>query len=261
MLRGLYTAASGMLAQMLNTDAMANNLANASTTGYKQTDVHFQAFPEMLMNRINGSGGKTPIGSLSNGLAIAGNITKFTQGDLHETGNTLDFAMEGKGFFKVQNAKGETFYTRDGNFTMNKEGYLMTHNGEFVMGRTPDKKEQRIQMPPDKAISLTARGQLMADNTPFATMAITQFKDENTLDRLGSNLYKASAKSQEIPPPTDGAPVDYEVHQGRLEGSNTNVVRELVNTMVGFRMYEALQKNIQVHNETLGKAVNELARS
>jgi flagellar basal-body rod protein FlgG len=255
MIKGLYTAASGMLSSMIATDALANNLANASTVGFKRSDVHFKAFPEMLLQRINAKGA-APIGGISTGTQIAGTMTRFTQGDLHTTGNPLDVAIEGNGFFTVQNGKGETLYTRDGNFTLNNEGYLVTHEGEFVMG-----KKGKIRIPSGEAIHFTPRGDVTGNNVPLDNLVITQFDNEHTLQRLGNNLFKMGAGTKITPPPQDPKQLTFKLHEGKLESSNTNAIHELVNTITGFRLYESLQKNIQIHNETLGKAVNDVGRA
>src|SRR5579859_5294529 len=115
MLRGIYTAASGMMNEMMSTDNMANNLANASTVGYKGTSVNYQAFPEMLMRQMDGFGS---IGTLTTGDKVNSTSINFAQGQLQGTGNSLDLGMEGDGFFTLKNRLGQLLYTRDGEFTL-----------------------------------------------------------------------------------------------------------------------------------------------
>lgn len=261
MIRGWYTAAAGMMSQMMSTDSLANNMANASTVGFKSSEVNFKAFPEMLMNRINGTD-KKQIGSMSNGASVASNYTKFNQGDLNHTGNTLDMAIEGEGFFKVQAPNGQILYTRDGNFTVNKDGYLSTQTGDLVLSEVSDNRFEPIEMPMDKILTVNPDGQILADNTTVAKLAITRFEKPSALEKMGSNQYKETPAAKVVPPPKDpDEKLSYKIQQGALEGSNVNVIKELCNTMTGYRMYEALQKNIQIHNETLGKAVNDVGRS
>ena len=143
MIRGIYTGASGMLAQESRLDVVSNNLANVDKTAYKKDQTVFKAFPDMLIRRINESGlGIVPTGSydampivgkLGTGLEVNEVYTQFTQGALMRTENSFDLALEGEGFFTVLTERGER-YTRDGSFTINQDGVLMTHNGNPVLG-------------------------------------------------------------------------------------------------------------------------------
>ena len=143
MIRGLYTGASGMIAQEARMNTVSNNLANVDKTAYKKDSAIFKAFPDMIIRRINESGlGITPAGSydtmpyvgkLGTGVELNEVFTDFAQGSLQRTENNFDLALEGKGFFTVLTETGEK-YTRDGSFTINQDGVLMTHNGNPVLG-------------------------------------------------------------------------------------------------------------------------------
>lgn len=251
MLRGLYTAASGMLVNMISTEIGANNLANVSTVGFKKSAVNFQNFPELLLRQINDQGTKN-IGSISTGSRMLTAFPQFTQGTLVQTGNPLDVGIQGDGFFTVKTLSGETAYTRNGVFTINQDGYLATLDGQLVQGSGGD-----IQIPPNSQITINEKGTVLANNQPIGSLDIAQFKDNKQLQKAGDNLFKLP-QGVEVQPPD--SPKPFTVHQGQIEHSNTNVVEELVSSITGMRLYEALQKNIQAHNETLGKAVNEVGR-
>lgn len=259
MLRGLYTAAAGMMTNMIATDVLANNIANTTTVGFKKSDVTFQAFDDMLISRINAKGAK-PIGKISMGSAVSSTPVDFSQGTLKQTGNPLDMAIEGDGFFTVKNGKGELFYTRDGNFTIDKDGFLTTHEGCRLQQEIKGEKKD-IQVPEGKIITVTPHGELDADNTPFGTLLITRFENNKALEKMGNTLYKETPGSKKMPKIEDPNKLGYKVHQNSLEYANSNIVEDLVKTMTGFRLYEALQKNIQMQNDTLGRAVNDVGKS
>jgi flagellar basal-body rod protein FlgF len=255
MIRGLYTAAAGMLAQTVATDTMANNLANINTAGFKRNGVSFQGFPEMLMHRIQGTGGAKPaIGSLYSGSAVHNTSTNFVQGSLHQTGNPLDVGLQGDGFFTVKTGNGQTRYTRDGSFTLNATGELVTQTGEKVQGTNGT-----IVVPAGSVVAISPNGTISAisqtGSEPLGKLALAQFDDNKALQKVGNNLYQAPAG---VTPKT--TPNTVAVAQGSLESSNVNAVSELVNSITGLRLYEALEKNIHAHNDTLGKAVNEVGK-
>ena len=252
MLRGLYTAASGMLTNMISTDTMANNLANVNTIGFKKNAVNFQSFSNMLLKQINMNGVK-PVGEISTGSKLVSTAVQFAQGGLYQTGNPLDAAIDGKGFFTVKTLSGETMYTRNGAFTINREGFLTTQDGHLVQGEGGN-----IQIPQGQLLQIDDRGQILADAQPIGKLAVASFENDQNLVKVGDNFFKAGPQTQPLAAGSPGA--SYRVHGGALEQSNTNAIQELVNSITGLRLYESLQKNIQTHNEILGKAVNEVGR-
>lgn len=250
MLRGLYTAAAGMLTVTTSTDALAGNLANVNTTGYKANRMNFQTFPEMLINRLDRQE-QQAVGSLVNGSQVYRSFISFTPGAVHETGGTLDMAIHGDGFFTVKSPEGKTFYTRAGNFSMDAQGYLITQNGDYVQGA-----QGNIQInSADQPVMVTQQGTITAKGRTVGQLSVARFQDNQTLERVSDNLYQTTPASR---PATGGA--GFKVQQGALEESNVNPVMELVNNIQGMRLYEALQKNIHMHNEALGKAVNDVGR-
>ncbi|MBX2859609.1 MAG: flagellar hook-basal body protein [Vampirovibrio sp.] len=255
MLRGLYTAASGMMTTMVQTDTLANNLANINTTGFKKNSVNFQSFPEMLLNRVSQQG-STAIGSVMTGSKVRSTYINFDQGNIVTSSRDFDFALEGDGFFTVKDpATNETRYTRNGNFVINPDGFLTTTGGELVQGNLGN-----IVIPQDTQVTLSQRGELTDKNGQIDSLTITRFKNNHLLEKHGYSQFRATSEAEKLPPPSVGEPLGYKTHQKMLEASNTNPISELINTITGQRLYEALQKNIQIQNQTLGQAVQEVGR-
>lgn len=255
MLRGLYTAASGMMSTMTSTDVIANNLANVNTVGFKRSDVMYQDFDEMLIHRL-GTNGNQPIGRLSLGNRVSQTAVNFVQGGIIDTGNNLDLAISGEGFFSIKDDNNEIFYTRNGGFTMDNEGFLVTKQGLRVQGEGGD-----ILFPPDTAvIDIDQYGQISVNGNVVDLVKITRFENKAELLPMGATMYRASGNAMELDQPDNPAQNGYYIYQGKLEGSNTNAIGEMINSITGLRMYETLQRNIKVHSETLGKAVNEVGR-
>lgn len=255
MLRGLYTAAAGMMATETVTDTLASNLSNVNTLAYKGSKVNYQTFPEMMIQRIN-QNKQQEIGSLTTGSKVYETYMSFAPGPIKQTGNTFDMAIQGQGFFTVSKGGGEPYYTRAGNFTINENGFLATMDGALVQGKLGN-----IQLSQDGGpFTVNPQGEITGRTGVIDQLKIARFKDENTLQKASDNLYKASPNSTLLPEPLTGQPLGYKINSGSLEESNVNPVAELVNNIQGLRLYEALQKNIHFHNDTLGKAVNEVGR-
>lgn len=260
MVRGLYTAWTGMVNEQKRLDVIANNMANADTTGYKKQGVTSQSFDDELTLRIHNNNSYTPfnrvIGNMSLGVKIGETYHDFSQGSLRETGNTYDLALSGDGFFTIQttNKQGvtSTKYTRDGSFTVNTEGYLVTKDGDYVL----DTNGNRIQIPGAQTASNVAfdeKGNVIVDGQTVATLGIASFANPQALLLYGENMYDATqAAGLQASTAT--------VHQGYLEMSNTNVIEEMVDMITITRAYEAGQKMVQTVDSTLEKSVNEIGR-
>ena len=256
MVRGLYTAYTGMVNQQKRLDIITNNLANASTTAYKREGATARAFDEYMGVRVNDKtvgNLVTPIGNMSLGVKIGENYTDYSQGSFRNTENTYDIAIEGNGFFSISftNKNGEQSikYTRDGNFTLDADGALRTTDGDFVQGESGD-----IYIPTDAAqVTIVSTGDIYADGEYIDTIKITDFEDYNYLKKYGENMYDT----------VDGA-VEKEtnavLHQGYLEASNINAVSEMVEMITITRAYESNQKALQSADSMLEKAVNEVGR-
>jgi flagellar basal-body rod protein FlgG len=250
MIRGLYTAASGMLAQTKVMDVLANNLANVNTVGYKKDIVVLSSFPNVEAMREGGDNvpPDRKVGRIEYGVLIDTFHTVFEEGPLMETTGKLDFAIEGNGFFVVNTPQGER-YTRDGAFTMNADGYLVTKDGHIVLGENGP-----IRLSPGD-VSVDEKGNIINNGQLVDRLRIVDFSDYNALRKQGDNLfYLDNAVNTQIVSATG------RIRQGYLEESNVNSVKEMVNMISVMRNYESNQKVVTAFDETLGKAVNEVGR-
>ncbi len=256
MVRGLYTGWTGMRHQQKRLDVMANNVANASTTGYKAEKTTSQSFGERVGVRVrDGSEGfKTDekIGDMSLGVKIGEVYTNFDQGSIRQTGNTYDLALDGPGFFTVRvvdRALNEHIrYTRAGNFTINADGYVMDMDGNRLQSEAGD-----LIVPTDQTIKFTEDGGVYANGELIDMISITDFEDYDYLKKFGDTMYE----------PVDGAnEIEAEglVRQGYLEMSNVNVITQMTELIAITRAYEANQKVIQTMDSTLDNAVNSVGR-
>lgn len=285
MLKGLYTAYTGMLNEQHRMDVLTNNLANATTNGFKKEGTTSEAFDTVLAYKIKdlSEPGNLPRPLATNraideaeannplnenymerrvrrtgvnlGVKIGENYVDYSEGPIKETGNPLDLALSDRGFFAVEytNKAGETSikYTRDGNFTMNRLGFLQTQDGDYVL----DEDGQRIQMDPALSIGINRNGGIIQDGTLVATIGITDFEDYNYLERFGENYFQPVEGATELERGETG--VDTQVLAGYLEMSNISVVTEMVNMITLQRQYESNQKVITTYDETLEQAVNQ----
>jgi len=280
--RGWYTGASGMIAQQWRLDAVANNLANVDTDGYKKDIAVHKAFPELLMRRLNddgvythpfGSADAAPIvGKIGTGVELNELFTTFEQGSLKQTDSDFDLALDGKGFMAISTPYGER-YTRNGSFQLGKEGYLETKEGYPVLG-----EKGPIQVKANN-FKIDAQGQVWVngryqDGNPDSMVSkddnsweqtvlldklkVVDFYRDRYLQKQGSSLYKSTE--------TSGSAGNLEnakrpkVVQGFVEASNVNPVTEMVQMIEVNRAYEANQKVVQAADSMVGKLINEVAR-
>lgn len=254
MLRGIYTAASGMLGQSILTDVLADNLANLGTTGFKKNSVAFKDFNNVLARElINRQDNK--LGNYSMSMAPQPTYLNMSQGHIVETGNPLNVAISGDGFFEVDLGGGQVGHTRDGRFTMDANGTLTDVNGNPIKSSTGNS----IVVPPGSSeVQINTKGQVMVYNIPGQPPAIVgqikvvEFPNPSLITNVGNGFYT----SPDQPKPAS----NYQLQQGMLEESNVNAIREMLDSMVGLRTYEVMQKSINMQNDTLGKAVNDLGR-
>lgn len=255
MVKGLYTAYTGLIQQQNRLDVITNNLANSDTTGYKKEGATTVGFDEVLAVKIkDGSEAyiNRGIGTMSMGAKIGETYTDYSQGAFRVTDNTYDVALDGQGFFAVSftNKQGETStkYTRDGSFTLNKEGYLVTKDGDFVLGRNG-----RIQIDTLLDTKIDEFGNISQNGTVIDQLRIVDFADYNYLAKYGENMYDMveGGTMQEA---------DCRVEQGALEMSNMNIVSEMVDMIAITRNFESNQKMIQSIDGTLDKAVNQVGK-
>ncbi|MDF2648627.1 MAG: flagellar basal body rod protein [Paenibacillus sp.] len=296
MLRGLYTAAAGMISEQRRHDTITNNIANINSPGFKQGNALSRSFPEMLISTIRGGQGAStaPLGRMSLGVFSEESISIHAQGDLQETQNPFDFALVSKiqvpgmtfdasgkfvspdgertfqpqALFTVLNADGEQRYSLNGKFTVDTAGQLVNANGNFVLGRDGqpllliDGAGQPIH-----SFKVTDKGEFLDGNglpllgptgQPVGLM-LSRAENPNLLLREGNGLLRIN--------PGDEATVtqvavgdQVEVRQGFIERSNVDSAQSMVDMMSALRAYEANQKVIQSYDKSMEKAANEVGR-
>ena len=284
MLKGLYTAYTGMLNEQHRMDVLANNLANSTTNGFKKEGTTSQAFDTVLAYKIkdlsepgnlprpmarNRAVDENELNNPNNedylerrvtrtgmnlGVKIGENYVDYSVGPIKSTGNQFDLAISDRGFFAVEytNKAGETStkYMRDGNFTMNVQGYLVTQDGDFVL----DENGRRIRMDTGLPVSIDHNGNITQEGAAVATIGLTDFEDYNYLERFGENYF------QPVEGATETEEVESQIYAGYLEMSNISVVTEMVNMITLQRQYESNQKVITTYDDTLDQAVSQLGR-
>jgi flagellar basal-body rod protein FlgG len=262
MLRGLYTAAFGMINNQAKQDVSANNIANSTTPGYKQDKVVSKSFPEvMLQNKDNTEGGRpknSVIGSLPLGVETDEIYTDFNQGTFQDTGSDFDFAISGRGLFAVQHfdgITGSTMFTRNGNFKLDSDGMLVTSEGDHVLGTDASTGQVGPMKIGNGKVDVDSQGSLFVDSQKKYNIQVVDFDDYNSIEKLGNNMY--GIKDNNAVPRTLNAD-EYNLKQGSLEVSNVDMTQEIVGMMSTLRSYQANQRVLQSIDETLGKAVNEV---
>lgn len=257
MVKGLYTAYTGMINEQNRMDVLTNNLANADTNGFKKEGATSQSFDSILAYKIKDSSEgyrlSKRIGVNYPGVKIGEGYTDFSQGSLRNTGNTFDLALTDSGFFAVEftNKAGETSvkYTRDGDFALTQDGYLVTRDGDNVL----DENGSPIRIDPLESVVINEQGQIIQNGRVAATIQVTDFEDYNYLIRYGENYFE----------PIEGAEekeAEAKIYSGYLEASNISVVTEMVNMITVQRAYESNQKVITTYDSTLDIAANQLGR-
>lgn len=265
MVKGLYTAYTGMIEEMRRMDVMTNNLANADTTGYKKEGTVNQSFDDQLAIKIKDMSEIMPartLGTVNLGVKVGETYRDYSQGSFNVTDNSYDLALDGQGFFAIEfrSKTGETSikYTRDGSFTVDKNGYLMTKDGDYVLNangaaNTAGGQANYVRIDPTQPVTIDTRGVVYQNDAQVAQIGVVDFEDYNYLQKYGENLYDT----------VQGARLtnaDASVEQGCLEMSNVNIVSEMVDMITITRAYEANQKIITTIDDTLDKAVNSVGQ-
>lgn len=260
MLRGMWSAASGMAAQKMTIDVIANNLANVNTVGFKKSRTDFQDLMYQTVNEAGSetsAGGQVPVGiQIGMGTMPVGVHKVFRQGDFQETKNELDMAIEGKGFFKVLSNEDEV-YTRSGNFKLDADRNIVTPDG--------DRLQPEMTVPENTvSISVDSSGTVTAFDPDGAGTSLGQiemysFPNPAGLFSRGHNLYGATDASGEAVAGTPGSDGMGTIVQGFIEVSNVDVVKEMVAMIMAQRAYEINSKAIKTADEMLS-IVNNIAR-
>ena len=254
MLRALYTSASGMQAQQMNLDVIANNLANVNTTGFKKSKVEFQDLLYQTSRAAGseaGAGNQVPtslqVGHGSRPVATAKN---FSNGELYQTGEKLDIAIHGNGFFKVTLTDGNDAFTRDGGFKLNNSGSIVTSDGLPVTsfaGVTIPSTATNVSISPDGSVSLTDQGV----TSTVGQITLSRFANPAGLESMGNSLYRRTEASGTEETGTPNLAGMGTVQQGWLELSNVKVIEEMVNLIKAQRAYEINSKSIQAADEMM----------
>ncbi len=260
MMRALYSAASGMSAQQTNVDNIANNLANANTTGYKQRRAQFQDLLYQNMVTPGSQAGQqttVPAGlQVGLGTRTASNEIIFSQGNFQNTDNPLDLVIQGRGFFQVRRPSGEIAYTRAGTFQLSRDGNIVTSDGDpLEPGITIPPSAQSISVATDGTVSYVLPGQTASQQA--GQIQLANFQNPAGLNSVGRNLYLPTDASGEatvgVPGGTEGLGT---VLQGYTEQSNVSVVDEFINLIVAQRTYEANSKIVKASDEMYQQANN-----
>ncbi|WP_433944354.1 flagellar hook-basal body protein [Paenibacillus sp. SN-8-1] len=290
MLRGLYTAAAGMMTQQRMHDTVTQNIANINTPGYKSVNEAARSFPEVLISLVGGNGpGTSQIGKLNTGVFAEETQPTYTQGDLRETGKSSDFGLESslelvdpatgqpyafdqsgkfvkadgsvvyrpQAFFTVQDNNGNIRYTRDGSFHVNGAGELLSSTGFKVLGSNG---QPLVLNRPINDLQTDSKGNFLYNGAPTnQQLQITVATSPYELVRNGNGVYEA-ADPQKAGLRNLAATDAVTVRQGSLEGSNVNTAQSMVDLMTAQRAYEANQKVIQFYDKSMDKAVNDVGR-
>ena len=263
MFRALYTAASGMTAQQLNLDNIANNLANSSTTGFQQRQVNFTDL--LYQNQIMHGAASTQQTTVTSGLQIglgtrpAETEIMQTQGDFSTTGNPLDMAISGAGFFQILMPNGQIGYTRDGSFSTNAQGQVVTADGNALQPAiTIPSGALSITVGSDGTVSVTQSGQTAA--TQVGNIQTALFVNPGGLNAVGNNIYlQTTASGQPVLGTPGGSDGLGSLLQGQLEQSNVSVVNQFVAMILAQRSYESNSRVVKAADEML-QQLNQLAQ-
>ena len=261
MIRSLYTAASGMKAQQMQVDTIANNIANVNTSGFKKSRLSFrsllyQTYREPGLPLANNQNDVTGL-QIGSGVEVSGSRKMMSQGVLENTNEELDLAIEGRGYFEVQLQNGERRYTRNGTFRQDFNGRIVTAEGYLLT--------DSIAIPPDnQGISITPDGQVLSrgeDNemANIGTIRVHVFANEGGLRAAGNNYYQPTAASGQPQGSQPGVQGAGNIRQRALERSNVETVDELVSLIVAQRNYEVNSRAIRVSDEML-QQVNQMIR-
>ncbi len=253
MMKALYTSATGMKAHQFLLDVISNNLANVNTTGFKRVQVNFQ---DLLYDKFVPAGSESATGiqaptglEVGSGVRVVATNKVFTQGVAENTGRTLDWAIQGTGFFQITHPDGTIVYTRDGTFQLNSTGEIVNSEGlKLEPSTTVPSTAVSITMGSDGTISTQAAD---GSTTAIGTINLASFPNPAGLESIGKNLYRETTASGT---PTTGTPGQNgmgSILQGFRESSNVEVVTELVNLIVAQRAYETSAKAIKASDDML----------
>ena len=265
MVKGLYTAFTGMVQEQRRLDVLSNNLANSTTIGYKKEGATSVAFADQLAIRIKDTTVNelpAPLGNINLGVKVGELYTDYSQGSLRMTDEASDLAIAGNGFFAIEytDKQGNTSvkYTRNGEFTVDNQGYFRTSDGDYLLnqaGATNGTTGQGswVRVDPLQTYTIDSQGNIFQNNAIVGQVGVIDIENYDYLAKYGENLYDLVEGGNVIAS-------DASVEQGCLEASNVNVVDEMVSMITIQRAYEAGQKMIQTEDSTLEMAVSQVGR-
>jgi flagellar basal-body rod protein FlgG len=256
MIDSLYIGATGMNAQQLNIDTVANNLANVNTSGFKRSRTEFADLVYRAVDLAGAAnGGRMTTGRMGMGTTVSGSAKQFSTGEIKKTGETLDLAVNGPGFFEVVMPDGNLAYTRNGAFRLDTDGFLATQDGFRLSAQ--------VQLSPDaQQVRISADGGVFARlpnetaETELGRVELASFANPSGLSSLGDNVFGATDKSGAATLGTAGANGLGQIQQGFLEGSNVKLIDEMLGLILAQRAYELNAKVVQASDELLGMANN-----
>jgi len=259
-IRGFEAATQGMQALINQNDSTANNVANVNTTGFKKQSLVFKDIYEANIVESTDRGNEVKeLGQLSVGSQVQKLTYDFSQGTLNKTGGVFDLGIQGDGFFKIQSSDGGVAYTRNGSFTMNNEGTLVTKDGENVLddkGKTIKIKLNDVVMHSMDDLIIGKDGQISLNNElnpiTMQKIGVYDFQNKEDMTCLGGSKFRPTDAT--INPELKAEKFD--IQQGALEMSNINVVNEMIKTITTSRNYEALSKLVKTNGDTLSNAIN-----
>lgn len=245
MVRGFYMLGSGMLTQTRKLTATSNNLANVETAGYKRNVVTATNFGNIMIHRLNNQTNE-PIGEISMMTVADKTSVIHSQGNFKETGRTMDFAIEGEGFFAVQGQNG-LVYTRNGSFNLDEQGYLVSSDlGGRVMGANGPIRVGTDQFQAD------AQGNITVGNTAVGKLAVFGFADYNTLKPAGKNAYTAAGGAQQIQ--------NSQMKWKNIEGSNIDAAQEMTDAIAIQRGLQTCSQALKMYDQVLSRSVTEIGK-
>ena len=271
MIRGFYTSAAGMIAQQRRQEMVSNNLANANTPGFREDQASLRAFPNMLIKAMgvdNHPRGKSHhVGELTTGVYLQERTLNFRQGDIHETNNNTDVALfqgnvpineetgrPGALFFTIENNTGEVRYTRNGNFTVDGQGFLTTGQGNYLLSDAGE----RINVG-NEDFTMTREGVISNEDGIIAQLNVAFVENPDMLVKEGNGLLRNEGENPVVTA-IGNENVAFQLQQGFIERSNVDSGQAMTDMMTAFRAFEANQKVLQAYDRSMEKAANEIGR-
>lgn len=275
--KGFYTVASGMIAQQRKTEILTNNMGNANTPGFKADQSTIRSFPDMLLSAKGTTNIPTQkglnlselkqVGALNTGIYLQETLANYSQGSIYETNLTTDIALvdgqvpineetgkSGAIFFRLQHPEGGETYTRNGNFTLDGQGYLVNSNGLYVL----DQNGQTIQLPNDD-FQLTENGGIYVNGAQVGTIGVSFSTNPDELIKQDNGLFR-TIDGTNLPTAYGQDGLAFETKQSYLEGSNVDSAQSMTELLTAYRAFEANQKVLQAYDRSMEKAVNEIGK-